>query len=1130
MAGLPSAPGLPQKPVHTNLPLTRKDLEAAGAAGASKVSTEGGVPPRRQGYQNQPRSFYSDRYSRRSLSGDGYSRRSPSTDRYDRYSHRSAEPRASNNYTDRYDWYPPRSAEPRASNNHTYRPQSHSSFRGDQTHRHHPYSRPRGSAEPTTPADLKQPQAVTQRRAENQFSIRPDREPAARGRGRLAPLPRSGRDRQPAGQASAKPQGKRDGKMSVSDTTTTISKKRKASATPPPSPSPSDIEEGEILEEGEIPERPMKRQRTASVAASASSSGRVSTDKTANKGKRATPGRAFSPVASAAAAPVATSRPVTSRSTRKSALPTARPSTSTSAASRASDSAGIMTWVQSLNEDVLAASSGPAPASVNLADSSTAPASAPAPASLSVDTTLGKSPAKASVSPTPAPVSPVSSGAASDLAVSSAAAASPAPASESVVSATPANESAASAVSPVSPGPASELAAVTAAAPANVSVASAVIPAAETESPSTESSVHEKEYPSTSKSTQASSPAIKSPSAGLSTTTRSAQKTVVHAGKSLPVSEPASPGEAPAGKSPAGKSSTGKSLPGSEPASPRGTPTGKSLPETKTTLPRKSPPASKTGGGVKTGRVAKAKPKPKAKGKRGCPKKAEPEESDRPYVGGKTIWTGGSWSPPAKMASSSGGENEDQIQIDTTNHVDQAGVTSGIQDDEPSPASTTKPYATKKVPTPSSGGEKTSVLASIEAGGNNTDLVNPEAISSSAHPAVGGKTSWASSTPEPEDDDVLLEDAPDLSSIQVPGPVVAIPTAIPEVTDNIDEADSNEPTVLSKTEDAVWLDVRLGSAARQIQVDAIVLPGFSTWWSRQEPDQPLYNLDLSGVLGKANKKAERVITAEEVLHMLERMLLEMERSVEGGPGPDHAKYKPYSANDIWLAALMHDVLGLPQDVIKGMLSTLQGLWTDCREDGFPSDDALLLDAGLEKAIAAAETFGWDPLWRKMISRLAYTVTARVDGRLLHSGLVLQEGIGRKATGVILAARQQMVMAMTEKAMAYLQRFMRTEVFEGTCATRCSTTRMGAIYSALMAAGLSPWPKEDQSSAVLAGGRSICEIISSLHGTLDLLTSQAYLADLCGKYENPLAKLYEEVGSEIGDKLVKHFNDMPLGGY
>ncbi|KAK4213481.1 hypothetical protein QBC37DRAFT_374002 [Rhypophila decipiens] len=1121
MAGLPSVPGLPQKPVHTNLPLTQKDREAAGAAGASaasKVSTEGGVPPRRQGYQNQPRSSYSDRYSRRSPStdryprrspsGDGYSRRSPSTDRYDRYSHRSAEPRASTNYNDRFDRYPPRSAEPRASYDHNYRPQSHSSFRGDPSHRHHPYSRPRGSAEPTTPADLKQPQAATQRRAENPFSIRPDREPEARGRGRLAPLPRSGRDRQPAGQASAKPHGERDRKVSVPVTTTTTDKKRKASAAAaPPSPSGSDLEEGEVLEEGEIVERPMKRQRTASVAASAassSSSARVSTDKTANKGKRATPRRAFSPIVSAAAAPVATSRPVTSRSTRKSALPTptARPSTSSSAASRASGSAGVMTWVQTLNEDVPAPSSGPAPASVDLADSSAAPASAPAPASLSVDTTLGKSPAKASVSPPSALVSPVSSGAASDLAIASAAAASPAPASES----------AASAVSPVSPGPASELAAVTAAAPANVSVASAVIPAAETESPSTESSVHEKEYPSTSKSPQASPSAGKSPSAGSSTSTaRSARKSAVLGGKSLPGSEQDAPHENPAGKS---------------------------LPETKPTSPRKSSPAPKTGGGVKTGCVAKAKPKPKAKGKRGRPKKAEPEEPDHPYVGGKTFWTGGSWSPHAKMASSSGGENEDQMQIDKTNHVDEAGVSSGgAQDDEPSPAPTTKPYATKKVPTPSSGGEEASILASIETGDSNADLVNPEATSSSAHPAVGGKTSWVGSTPEPEDDDVLLGDEPDISSIQMPGPLVAIPTAVDEGSDK-DEDYSTELTVLSKTDDAVWLDVRLGSAARQIQVDAIVLPGFSTWWSRQEPDQPLYELDLSGVLVDANGKAERVITAEEVLHMLERMLLEMEKSVEGGPAPDYAKCKPYSTNHIWLAALMHSVLGLPQEVIKGMLSTIQGLWTDCREDGFPSDDALLLDAGLEKAIAAAETFGWDTLWRKMISRLAYGCIVRGDGRLIHSGLVIQDNIRTSTIGIILAARHQMVMAMTDKAMTYVQTYTRTETVQGGCgSSRCSTSRIGAVYSALTAAGLFPWPRNDQFASALAGGRSTSDISTALKvssnnlgGTANLLNPHAHLVDLCSVFPNPLANLYKEVGSEIVDKLVTYFKDMPLGGY
>lgn len=184
------------------------------------------------------------------------------------------------------------------------------------------------------------------------------------------------------------------------------------------------------------------------------------------------------------------------------------------------------------------------------------------------------------------------------------------------------------------------------------------------------------------------------------------------------------------------------------------------------------------------------------------------------------------------------------------------------------------------------------------------------------------------------------------------------------------------------------LEVSVGLATRLFPVRASVLEGLSTWWSGQEADESSYEMNLDKVLAEANGLSTREVKTQEIFSAVEKIT----GMVTGEPEPPSAEAKGYSSNELWLAALVHGALGLPQEVIEGLRSSLRGLLRECLEDGIPEHSSVLLDAGLEKLTAAASVFGWEAEWRWLVTNLAHSCAVCEDGQLINYGMDLEEKV------------------------------------------------------------------------------------------------------------------------------------------
>lgn len=220
----------------------------------------------------------------------------------------------------------------------------------------------------------------------------------------------------------------------------------------------------------------------------------------------------------------------------------------------------------------------------------------------------------------------------------------------------------------------------------------------------------------------------------------------------------------------------------------------------------------------------------------------------------------------------------------------------------------------------------------------------------------------------------------------VPGePPVPVPIPVP-------------PIVLSTTDDAAYLKVGVGSQdpARLFLVDASVLLGFSTWWSGQAPDEPAYGLDLGGVVATANTLGlTGQARGEEVVVEVFQRILEI---MSGGQQQPPAE--GWRAEHIWLAGLMHGVLGLPQAVIAFLRGVMGGVCGGMRWEGGRGEE-------LDKGIAACLVFGWEDHWRSQVRLLGYLCGLR-EGRVVLPAVAgggevafAEEICGRSALGTSL---------------------------------------------------------------------------------------------------------------------------------
>ena len=146
------------------------------------------------------------------------------------------------------------------------------------------------------------------------------------------------------------------------------------------------------------------------------------------------------------------------------------------------------------------------------------------------------------------------------------------------------------------------------------------------------------------------------------------------------------------------------------------------------------------------------------------------------------------------------------------------------------------------------------------------------------------------------------------------------------------------------------------------------------------------------------------------------------------------------------------------------------------------------------------------------------------------------------TDLAMATRARMVHGMANSAMGHLHACM-ADASRGACrSAECATSRIGAIYAVLQAAGLYPWPKATTNGpAASAGGRSVYEIVTVLEncceGADDLSVEGrktpdpivAHVAGFCSgcaglgeesSYLFPLRGLYAELIGGVGEELVR----------
>lgn len=133
--------------------------------------------------------------------------------------------------------------------------------------------------------------------------------------------------------------------------------------------------------------------------------------------------------------------------------------------------------------------------------------------------------------------------------------------------------------------------------------------------------------------------------------------------------------------------------------------------------------------------------------------------------------------------------------------------------------------------------------------------------------------------------------------------------------------------------------------------------------------------------------------------------------------------------------------------------------------------------------------------------------------------------------------------MATSAMGYLHACM-ARASGATCrSAQCATSRIGAVYEVLQAAGLYPWPKANNGPTASAGGRSVHQIVSVLEnccravddlssegrvtpdpivaaGMADPCSGCADLGDEAANFLLPLLGLYMDAIFGIGEKLVR----------
>ncbi|KAM7198389.1 hypothetical protein V8F20_006150 [Naviculisporaceae sp. PSN 640] len=988
------------------------------------------------------------------------------------------------------------SAEPRAGNSYND-DQTHrrSSSRGGEARRHHPYSRPSGRAEPTTAAVHQQHEAVTQVRPENPFARRPDYEPAERGASKMTRLTPRERSQRPAGRSSARQSGDRDEKRSISVSSSAAhgrnaTNKRKASAAPSsPAAKRQRTDTGATASAGvsglaSVP---------APVSVSSSSVAPVRETTTANKKRKA------SAAAEPPLAPVKRQR--IDASAASSAAVVSRPvSVAPSVPAPGSVSSEPVT---NTNNKVGLATSGPV-----ASPAESVAASAPSASSSTETRTRGiRSSRRLSAVPVPVPRRSSSSDLSDNASAQIVAWASTLNGddddSDDESSGTPSATSSA----PVKvPAPADEALDKSA---TQVSVSPSAPSVSVSVSPVVRPSPDNTDNTDTAVSAPVTSPSV----------------------SSVPVAEPPVPEAVPV--STAGKSIRKSGYARKEPHVSAARKSVRKSGYPRKELPSKRPAVSESAeetSGTSLDHVewdGDASPEPDD---------TEVNKNAHPTTGGKSTWPGMTarqWCSEERqnkktVAPSDGEKRDDDSE---TADADRASVASA---DEGSTVSSLEEGEIVEGKVLHSGSIDDS-LPSIEEGEiEESEIKEGEIVEDEVMERFGSKTASFKTAPVQDDEESSLGNEPVVSHRHdPPQPRFAITTTVdkkagakrarkapmplptPEATSNATKEDNDEQPV----EHPVELEVSVGVEIRVFPIEANVLKGFVAWWSWQEPHQSSYEMYLDYVLTEAKESLKREVDPQEIFSVLEKIL----RIAKGEP-----QSSSMSPKELRLAALIHGVHELSQEIIGGLRSILNGLLRPCLEGSISQYHALLVDAGVEKMIATASVFGWEAEWRWLVVNLARICTVRQDGELVvRYGDVLEEKVSDKGIcDIIHDARRKAILEMRNRAMGFVE-----DLPEPTCrSAECLEFRKTVVQGNLLTARLYPWPVPAAKSAELANGWSIDEIAGCLRAFSSIetfLTGQPLENGMCNECADPLPALFEAVGLGIGRTLAAIVDELPF---